>query len=135
MSPALDGLHHVALIVSDYARARAFYTQVLGLRVIAETYREARQSWKLDLAIPGGGQLELFSFPDPPSRPTLPEACGLRHLALRVPDLDCWLDHLARQGITAEPVRQDPLTCARFTFFADPDGLPVELVEPAPPAA
>jgi glyoxylase I family protein len=129
MTPRLSGLHHVALIVSDYTRSRAFYTRVLGLKVIAETYRAARQSWKLDLAVPGGGQLEVFSFPDPPARPTRPEACGLRHLALRVDDLDAWIDHLAGRGVAVEAVRVDPLTGARFTFFADPDGLPIELVE------
>jgi len=132
MNPQLAGLHHTALIVSDYTRSRAFYTRVLGLQVIAETYRAARQSWKLDLAVPGGGQLEVFSFPDPPARPTRPEACGLRHMALRVEDLDAWIDHLARKGIAVEDVRIDPLTGARFTFLSDPDGLPIELVEKVP---
>lgn len=134
--PELCGLHHVALIVSDYARSRAFYTEILGLPVIAETFRQDRQSWKLDLALPGGAQVELFSFPAPPPRPTRPEACGARHLALAVADLDAWLDWLAAQGVVVEPPRRDPLTGARFTFFADPDGLPLELVETgAAPAA
>ena len=128
-APPLAGLHHVALIVSDYAAGKAFYTQVLGLRVIAETWRAERQSWKLDLALPDGTQIELFTFPGAPARPSRPEAQGLRHLALRVADLDAWCAHLARAGVAVEPVRIDPLTGARFTFFADPDGLPLELVE------
>lgn len=125
----LLGLHHVALIVSDYARSKHFYTQVLGLAVVCETYRAARDSYKLDLALPGGAQLELFSFPSPPPRPTRPEACGLRHLALAVADLDASIAHLQAHGVAVEPVRVDELTGRRFTFFADPDGLPLELYE------
>ena len=115
----LGGIHHVAIIASDYERSRHFYHQVLGLPILAETLREARQSWKLDLALPDGGQLELFSFPTPPARPSRPEACGLRHLAFRVPALDPVIAHL----------EQHELTGSRFTFFADPDGLPLELYE------
>lgn len=128
-APPFRRLHHVALIVSDYGRARAFYTQVLGLPVLAETWRAERSSWKLDLRLPCGAQLELFSFPDPPPRPTRPEAAGARHIALAVQDLAAWMDWLTGQGVVVEPVRTDPLTGARFTFFADPDGLPLELVE------
>lgn len=128
----ISGLHHVAIITADYARARRFYVEVLGLAVVAETHRVERDSWKLDLALPGGSQIELFSFPHPPPRPTRPEACGLRHLALRVPDLDAATAELARFGVTVEPVRVDPLTGRRFTFFADPDGLPLELCEEPP---
>ena len=128
-APDLSRLHHVAVIASDYARSRDFYTRVLGLTVLAETHRAERQSWKLDLAMPCGAQLELFSFPDPPPRPTRPEAAGARHIALAVPDLGPWCDWLGAQGVTVEPIRVDPLTGARFTFFADPDGLPLELVE------
>ena len=127
--PALSRLHHVAVIASDYPRSRAFYTDILGLAVIAETHRADRASWKLDLALPCGAQLELFSFPAPPPRPTRPEAAGARHIALAVADLGAWVDWLTGQGLTVEPVRRDPLTGARFTFFADPDGLPLELVE------
>ncbi len=90
----LEGLHHVALIASDYDASKRFYTKVLGLEVIAETYRKERGSWKLDLQVPGGGQLELFSFPNPTERPTRPEACGLRHLAFRVSNLDAIVEHL-----------------------------------------
>jgi glyoxylase I family protein len=125
----LLGIHHVALIVSDYERSKRFYTPVLGLAVLAEHWRAERQSWKLDLAGPGGLQLELFSFSAPPARPSRPEACGLRHLALRVADLDAARAAIARHGVALEPVRIDEFTDARFCFFADPDGLPIELVE------
>jgi glyoxylase I family protein len=121
------GLHHLAIIVSDYPRSKAFYTDVLGLKVLAETYRAERYSFKLDLAVPGGAQIELFSFPGPPDRPSYPEACGLRHLAFSVSDLDADVSALVTAGVAVEPVRLDPLTGRRFTFFADPDGLPIEL--------
>jgi glyoxylase I family protein len=127
--PLFDGIHHVAIIASDYARSRHFYHQVLGLPIINETLREARQSWKLDLALPDGSQLELFSFPTPAARPSRPEACGLRHLAFRVGDLDKVIAHLQQHGIEVEEIRVDELTGRRFTFFADPDGLPLELYE------
>ncbi|KRD16354.1 hypothetical protein ASE39_10580 [Acidovorax sp. Root267] len=128
--PALQvsGVHHVAIIASDYARSRRFYTEVLGLRVVNEVFRAERQSYKLDLQLPDGTQVELFSFPNSPARPSYPEACGLRHLALRVADMEASLLALAAHGVAAEPVRVDPFTGALFTFFADPDGLPIELV-------
>ena len=125
----LAGFHHVALSASDYARSRDFYTRILGLEVLAEHFREPRQSWKLDLRLPDGSQLELFSFPDPPPRPSRPEACGLRHLAFRVTVLDAAIAHLQAEGVACEPVRVDEYTGRRFTFFADPDGLPLELYE------
>ena len=125
----LKAFHHVALICSDYARSKAFYTDVLGLEVIAETYREARDSWKLDLALPGGGQIELFTFPGAPPRPSRPEAQGLRHLAFAVDDVAAASRSLEAQGIEVEDIRTDELTGKRFTFFADPDGLPLELYE------
>ena len=128
-SPLLGGIHHLAIIASDYQVSRRFYHEVLGLPIINETLREARQSWKLDLALPDGSQIELFSFPSPPARPNRPGACGLRHLALRVPALAPVLAHLESHGIAVEPIRVDELTGCRFTFFADPDGLPLELVE------
>ncbi len=130
----LTRIHHVAVICSDYARSKQFYTEVLGLRIVAETYRAARHSFKLDLALPDGSQLELFSFPNPPTRPSYPEACGLRHLAFEVPDLEACLRDLQRRGVPTEPVRVDELTHRRFTFFADPDDLPIELYEAAPAA-
>lgn len=125
----LRRVHHVAIICSDYARSKRFYTQVLGLSVLAETYREARDSWKLDLALPDGARLELFSFPSPPPRPSYPEACGLRHLAFEVDDVAAAIGSLEGQGIEVEPLRVDEFTGRRFTFFADPDGLPIELYE------
>ncbi|MBA1275983.1 SMU1112c/YaeR family gloxylase I-like metalloprotein [Stutzerimonas azotifigens] len=126
--PYLKALHHVALICSDYPRSKHFYTQLLGLEVIAETYRAERDSWKLDLKV-GDAQLELFSFPDAPPRPSRPEAQGLRHLAFAVDDLDATLALLNACGVETEAIRLDPLTGRRFTFFADPDGLPLELYE------
>ncbi len=123
-------IHHAAIICSDYPRSKRFYTDVLGLRVVAETYRALRDSWKLDLALPDGTQIELFSFPGAPPRPSWPEAQGLRHLAFAVENLDASVASLMAAGVTVEPVRVDELTGARFTFFADPDGLPLELVEP-----
>lgn len=122
-------IHHAAIICSDYARSRHFYTEVLGLRVIAEHLREARQSWKLDLALPDGSQIELFTFPHPPPRPSRPEAQGLRHLAFAVQDVDRCKRDLEAKGVAVEDVRVDECTGARFTFFADPDGLPLELYE------
>lgn len=130
----ITGLHHVALICSDYARSRQYYTQVLGLPVLGEHFRAERQSWKLDLALPDGTQLELFSFPAPPPRPTRPEACGLRHLALAVADVQATRDELLAQGLAAEDIRVDEFTGRRFFFTADPDGLPIEFYErPASP--
>ena len=125
----LAAVHHVALICRDYPRARRFYTEVLGLEIIAEHYRPARDSWKLDLALHGRYVLELFSFPHPPPRPSHPEATGLRHLAFAVPDLPAALAHLAAHGVPCEPVRTDEYTGRRFTFLQDPDGQPLELYE------
>ncbi|MFT4014975.1 MAG: VOC family protein [Paracoccus sp. (in: a-proteobacteria)] len=122
-------IHHAAIICSDYARSRDFYTRILGLRVLAENHRPARQSWKLDLGLPDGGQIELFSFPEPPPRPNRPEARGLRHLAFAVADIDAAKARLESQGIQVEPLRTDEYTGRRFTFLADPDGLPLELYE------
>lgn len=127
--PTFNGIHHVALICSDYQRSKTFYTEVLGLKVLAEHYREARQSWKLDLQLADGSQLELFSFPGAPARPSQPEAQGLRHLAFAVTDLDHWVSYLKQQGVAVEAIRVDEYTDKRFTFFQDPDGLPLELYE------
>jgi len=124
-------IHHVAIICSDYDRSKAFYVNLLGLRVVAEHYRAARQSHKLDLALPDGSQIELFSFPSPPPRPSHPEAQGLRHLAFAVDDVAQAKAWLESQGVVVEPVRVDVHTGRRFTFFADPDGLPLELYETA----
>lgn len=129
VTPLVLGVHHAAIICSDYARSKRFYVEVLGLEVAAEVYREARRSHKLDLKLPDGTQIELFSFPDPPKRPSYPEACGLRHLAFAVADLDTVVAHLQAHGVAVEPVRVDEYTGKRFTFFTDPDGLPLELYE------
>ena len=129
MSSPLLGLHHVALICADYPRSRDFYVRVLGLTVLAEHYRAARDSWKLDLGLPDGGQLELFSFPEPPPRPSRPESQGLRHMAFRVAALEPVIARLVAEGVECEPIRVDEYTGRRFTFFADPDGLPLELYE------
>ncbi len=125
----LQRIHHAAIIASDYAASKAFYTEVLGLRVVAENYRAERESYKLDLALPDGAQLELFSFPDPPARPSRPEACGLRHLAFAVPDVEAAVGELRERGVATEEIRVDEYTGRRFAFFADPDGLPLELYQ------
>ena len=125
----LQGIHHVAIICSDYAVSKTFYVDLLGLRVIAEHYRDARDSWKLDLGLPDGTQVELFSFPSPPARPSRPEACGLRHLSFAVADVAACKAELEAKGVAVEEIRVDEYTGQRFTFFADPDGLPLELYE------
>jgi glyoxylase I family protein len=122
-------IHHVAIICSDYTRSKQFYTQTLGLKIIAEAYRAERQSYKLDLLIADGTQLELFSFPNPPERPSRPEACGLRHLAFAVADVEDIKKDLEQKGVAVEPIRIDEYTGKKFTFFADPDGLPLEVYE------
>jgi glyoxylase I family protein len=125
----IAGAHHVAIIASDYQRSRHFYTRILGLEIIAETYRAQRDSHKLDLRMADGSRIELFSFPAPPPRVSGPEACGLRHLAFRVDDLDAAVAGLRACGVAVEAIRIDEYTGKRFTFFADPDALPLELYE------
>ena len=125
----LNKVHHIAIICTDYERSKRFYTEVLGLTVVREVYRAARRSWKLDLALNGQYVIELFSFPDPPRRPSRPEAAGLRHIAFEVSDLDAVVARLTGLGASTEPVRTDEFTGRRFTFIADPDDLPVELYE------
>jgi glyoxylase I family protein len=124
----LQNIHHIAIICSDYQVSKHFYTEILGLAILRETYRVERDSYKLDLEL-NGVQIELFSFPNPPKRPSYPEARGLRHLAFAVEDLDGFVRHLESHQIKVEPIRMDELTGKRFTFFADPDGLPLELYE------
>lgn len=125
----LNKIHHIAVICTDYSVSKKFYTEVLGLTIINETYREARDSWKLDLALNGQYVIELFSFPDPPPRPSRPEAAGLRHLAFEVDSLEKVIARLEQFNVEVEPVRTDELTGKRFTFIADPDGLPLEFYE------
>ncbi len=122
----VEEIHHVAIICSNYPESKRFYTEVLGLRVLAEVYRSERDSWKCDLAVGDRYQIELFSFPNPPPRPTRPEAVGLRHLAFGVRDVEAFVQELKAKGIVAEPVRTDEYTGKKFTFFYDPDKLPLE---------
>ena len=122
-------IHHAAIICSNYPLSKEFYVGVLGLKIVQETYREQRQSYKLDLELPSGEQVELFSFPTPPQRTSYPEACGLRHLAFCVEDVEKAIASLKLKNVSCEPIRIDALTGKRHTFFADPDGLPLELVE------
>ena len=124
-----NAIHHVAIICSDYPRSKRFYTELLGLKVIAENYRKARDSYKLDLALPDGSQVELFSFPDAPERPSFPEAQGLRHLAFQVDDVEHIKEYLEAREIEVEPIRVDEFTGKAFTFFQDPDGLPPEIYQ------
>ena len=124
----VQGIHHVAIIVSDYQRSKDFYVNQLGFRVLAENYRQDRKDYKLDLEL-NGCCLEIFSGEGHPERPSFPEACGLRHLALSVDDLDSAVKHLEAHGVTCEAIRVDPFTDKRFTFFNDPDGLPLELYQ------
>lgn len=125
----LNRIHHIAIICSDYKKSKLFYVDILGLQVLHEVYREERQSYKLDLEVNGSYQVELFSFPHPLERQSYPEAAGLRHLAFEVEDVEEWITYLMARDIKAEPVRIDPYTNKRFTFFNDPDGLPIEIYE------
>ncbi len=125
----INQIHHIAIICSDYQISKKFYMEVLGFEVEREVFREARNSWKLDLKVAGKYQIELFSFPDPAPRPSRPEAAGLRHLAFEVNDLEEAILFLSAKNVETEPVRIDEFTGKRFTFFADPDGLPLELYE------
>lgn len=126
---SLNKVHHIAIICSDYEKSRAFYTDILGFTILKETYREERRSHKLDLALHGTYIIELFSFPDPPPRVSRPEAAGLRHLAFEVDDIDAAAAFLRKNGIKTEGLRTDEITGKRFTFFSDPDGLPLELYQ------
>ncbi len=125
----LNRVHHIAIICSDYQRSKQFYCDVLGLKIVREVFRAERHSYKLDLEVNGLYQIELFSFPDPPSRPSQPEACGLRHLAFEVDNIGEAVSAIINQGVAVEPIRVDEFTGKRFTFFADPDGLPIEFYE------
>jgi len=125
----LNRIHHTAIICSDYEKSKDFYTNILGLEILQETYRKERQSYKLDLLLNGEYIIELFSFPDPPKRISRPEATGLRHIAFEVDDIDVIVEKLLKSNIIAEPIRIDEITGKRFTFIFDPDNLPVELYE------
>ncbi len=121
-------IHHIAIICSDYECSKKFYVETLGFGIIQETYRSERNSYKLDLQV-GDSQIELFSFPNPPQRVNNPEACGLRHLAFAVEDIEATVSYLKSQNIEVENIRIDELTDKKFVFFKDPDGLPLEIYE------
>ncbi len=125
----LKKIHHIAIICSDYEKSKNFYTNILGLEIIREVYREKRDSYKLDLSLNGTYIIELFSFPNPPKRVSRPEAQGLRHLAFEVDDIESAVHQLEEKGIQVEPIRIDEYTNKRFAFFSDPDDLPIELYE------
>ena len=122
-------IHHITIICSDYQKSKKFYVDVLGFKPIREIYREERESYKLDLEVNGTYQIELFSFPNPASRPSYPESTGLRHLAFSVENIEEAITYLEQYGIVVEAIRVDPFTNKKFTFFADPDGLPIEIYE------
>lgn len=125
----LNKIHHIAIICSNYEKSKLFYTEILGLQIVREVYREERKSHKLDLALNSEYCIELFSFPNTPERPSTPEARGLRHLAFAVQDLDQTVSFLNSKNIDSEPIRIDEFTEKRFTFIADPDLLPIEFYE------
>ncbi len=125
----LSAIHHIAIIVSDYPRSKDFYVNKLGFSVIRENYRPDKGDWKLDLRINDDTELEIFGVANPPARVTRPEAAGLRHLAFRVENIEKTAAELEALGIPVEPIRMDAYSGRKFTFFADPDGLPLELHE------
>ncbi|MGV0104132.1 SMU1112c/YaeR family gloxylase I-like metalloprotein [Nostoc sp. DSM 114167] len=123
------GIHHVAIICSDYDRSKKFYVEVLGFPIIQETFRAARNSYKLDLKVAENTQIELFSFPNRPERSSNPESCGLRHLAFQVDDVEETVFYLKSKGLEVENIRVDEITGKKYTFFKDPDNLPLEIYE------
>lgn len=125
----LKQVNHIAIIASDIEKSIRFYVEVLGFTIIRKVYREDRDSWKVDLALNGTYLIELFTFPNAPKRPSYPEALGLRHLAFTVKDIEACISELKAKGIEHESLRTDPFTGYRCVFFADPDGLPLEMVE------
>lgn len=125
----MNKVHHTAIICSNYEVSKHFYTEVLGLEIIREVYREERQSYKLDLALQGEYIIELFSFPNPPQRPSRPESCGLRHITFEVDKIEDIIAKCKLYNVIAEPIRIDEFTNKRFTFIADPDDLPIEFYE------
>jgi glyoxylase I family protein len=125
----INHIHHVAVICSDYQKSKYFYTEILGFKIIAEVYRAERQSYKVDLSVNGIYQIELFSFPNPPARASRPEACGLRHLAFEVNNIQETEDYLKSEGVDCEEIRIDEFTKKAFFFINDPDGLPIEFYE------
>jgi glyoxylase I family protein len=125
----ITDIHHIAIICSNYNRSKSFYVETLGFSIIQETFRAERNSYKLDLKVGENGQIELFSFPNPPQRFSSPEACGLRHLAFKVDNIEETVFYLNSQGVETENIRIDEITGKKFTFFKDPDNLPLEIYE------
>ncbi|MEH2060600.1 MAG: VOC family protein [Nostoc sp.] len=125
----ITAIHHIAIICSDYDRSKNFYVEILGFSIIQETFRAERNSYKLDLKVAENAQIELFSFPNPPERASKPEACGLRHLAFQVDDVEQTVFYLKSKGLEVENIRVDEITGKKFTFFKDPDNLPLEIYE------
>lgn len=125
----ISKIHHVAIVCSNYEASKKFYVDILKFSIIHETYRAERDSYKLDLNVSERDTIELFSFPSPPSRPSKPEACGLRHLAFEVDNIEENVDYLLARGIAVETIRVDEITGKKFTFFKDPDNLPLEIYE------
>jgi len=125
----LKAVHHIAIICSDYEKSKHFYTDILGFEIVREVFREARKSYKLDLSLGGHYIIELFSFPEPPKRPSRPESTGLRHIAFEVENIQLAIEALNEKQVVTEPIRIDEFTGKKFTFFADPDDLPIELYE------
>jgi glyoxylase I family protein len=125
----ISKIHHIAIIGSNYEISKDFYTRILGFKIINETYRESRASYKLDLKIGENDMIELFSFSNPPPRQTHPEGCGLRHLAFQVENIEASVNQLRLFGVEVEPIRTDEITGKNFTFFKDPDNLPLEIYE------
>ena len=128
-NPGIQSLHHIAIICSDYEKSKRFYTEILGFQIKNEVYREERQSFKLDLSLNGHYLIELFSFPDPPKRLSRPESTGLRHIAFGVNNIEESCLFLKDNQIETEDIRIDEYTGRKFTFFSDPDNLPIELYE------
>jgi glyoxylase I family protein len=131
LTPDILRIHHVAILTSNelYEKSKQFYVDILGFKVIRETFREARNSYKLDLSIQGNYQIELFSFPDFRERGSYPECKGLRHLSFAVKNLDHTVQVLQDRGVITEAIRIDELTGKRFTFFEDPNQQPLEIYE------
>ena len=128
-NPGIQSLHHIAIICADYEKSKRFYTEILGFQIKNEVYREERQSFKLDLSLNGHYLIELFSFPNPPKRLSRPESTGLRHIAFGVNNIEEACLFLKDNQIDTEDIRIDEYTGRKFTFFADPDDLPIEFYE------
>ena len=126
---SINKVHHIAIICSDYQKSKHFYTEILGLTIVQEIFREERESYKLDLALNGTFIVELFSFKNAPKRVSAPEAAGLRHLAFEVNNIQETRNYFTSQNINAEEIRMDVHTKKNYFFIADPDDLPIEFYE------